>query len=719
MALTQWLDRIVRGQLTLAALVAAGIAQGAKAADGTHDVRVLSSRPDMVTGGDALVRIAAGPAADLSDLRVSLDGYDVTDSFRPVSPDVLVGLVEGLSGTAELEVTSFDQMSPSTLSLVNHSIDGPVFSGPHQHPFMCETEAFRLPSGESLGAPLDDACSIERRIDYAYRSTETEELKPLRHPFGRPADLASTDTLTGATVPYIVRIETGTINRAIYQIAMLHDPAADAEPDPWTVSPGWNGRLIYTFGGGCVNGWFRQGDRTGGVTDLWMLGQGYAVASSSLNVHGNNCNDVLAAETMMMVKERFIEGYGVPRHTIGWGCSGGAYQNHQIADNYPGLLDGIIPGCSFPDVTSGTIPMITDARLLNHYFENEGAGRFSEEQQRAVAGFLMLETMRDVAFKAGRITVGEFCPDVLPEALRFHPTENPAGARCDVFEHYANIYGRDPATGLARRPLDNVGVQYGLQALNDGVITNTQFLDLNERIGGYDRDGRFRPNRTEADPKAVRIAYETGRVTNGGGGLATTPIIDYRAYTDDLDAGDVHTRYHSFSMRERLRKANGRADNHVMLVEDDRHGLYSSESPALREALRQMDRWLESLIADTSNDPLADKVARARPTGLADTCWSRDDVPRKITEAQVRGSGQCESLYPSSPSPREVAGAPLASDIVKCRLKPVDLDDYAVRFSSKEMERLLDVFARGVCDWSKPGTGQVGLEGTWLRHGSM
>ena len=41
-----------------------------------------------------------------------------------------------------------------------------------------------------------------------------------------------------------------------------------------------------------------------------MLRQGYAVASSSLNVFGNNCNDVLAAETMMMVKERFVEDTG-------------------------------------------------------------------------------------------------------------------------------------------------------------------------------------------------------------------------------------------------------------------------------------------------------------------------------------------------------------------------------------------------------------------------
>ena len=698
---------------SIAAAISIGFARGDGAVDEAHEMRILSSRPDMVTAGNALIGITATQNADISRLRVFLDGTDVTDTFHPSSSGVLVGLVEGLSGAGELRLAGADGMSRGTLSLVNHPVEGPVFSGPHQQPFICETEAFELVSGETLGAPLDDACSIERRIDYAYRSTKDGELKPLAHPASRPADLATTTTLTGVTVAYIVRIETGTINRAVYQISMLHDPAADAELSPWIAPPGWNERLVYTFGGGCVNGWFRQGTRTGGVTDDWMLSQGYAVASSSLNVFGHNCNDVLAAETMMMVKERFIEGYGVPRYTIGWGCSGGAYQNHQIADNYPDLLDGIIPGCSFPDVGFSTIPMITDARLLNRYFENEGAGLFTGEQQRAVAGFLVLETMPNVSFKAGRIAVGEFCPDVLPESLRYHPADKPTGVRCDVYEHHVNIYGRDPITGLVRRPLDNVGVQYGLGALNDGVIDTTQFLDLNERIGGYDGDGRLRPARTVADLEAVRIAYETGRLTNGGGGLATTPIIDYRAYSDDLEAGDVHTRYHSFSMRERLRKANGRIDNHVMLVEDFRHGLYSSESPVLREALRQMDRWLETLAVDTSSDPLVDKVARAKPDGLTDACWSRDEEPVKIVEALVRGSGRCEALYPSSPSPREVAGAPLASDVVKCRLKPVDPDHYAVRFGPDEMHRLRRIFPEGVCDWSRPGVGQTGLKGTW------
>ncbi len=712
----------MRGMLALAA--AAGIAlgigacivRGDDAAAGTYELQILSGRPDMVTGGDALVAVRAAPDADLSELRVTLDGADVTAAFRPTGTGALVGLVEGLPRESELALASADGTTLGAVALVNHPVEGPVFSGPHEQPFVCETEAFEMPSGETLGAALDANCSIARRIDYAYRSTGGE-LKPLADPSARPADVASTTTLTGATVPYIVRIETGTINRAIYQIAMLHDPSAP-DPDPWAAPPGWNGRLVYTFGGGCVNGWFRQGNRTGGVTDDVMLGQGYAVASSSLNVYANNCNDLLAAETMMMVKERFVEGYGAPHYTIGWGCSGGSYQNHQIADNYPGLLDGIIPGCSFPDVGFGTIPMITDARLLNHYFQNDGAGQFTEEEQRAVAGFLVLETMPRVSINAGRITVGEFCPDALPEAAQYHPTDNPGGARCDVYEHYVNVYGRDPDTGFARRPLDNVGVQYGLQALNDGAITTAQFLDLNAGVGGYDGDGNFHADRTVGDPDAIRLAYETGRLTNGGGGLATTPIIDYRAYSDDREAGDVHTRYHSFSMRERLQKANGRADNHVMLVEDDRHGLYSSASPVLAGALRQMDQWLENLAADTSSDPQADKVARAKPAELTDACWSRDDEPVRIGEDQVRGSGRCEELYPSSPSPREVAGMPLASDIPKCQLKPIDPGDYRVELTADEMDRLRGIFPDGVCDWSKPGVGQTDLRGTWLTFGS-
>ena len=648
-------------------------------------------------------------------VRVWVAEHDVTGNFRVLESGVLEGLVTDLKlGASVLSVTS-DAGPSAELELLNHPITGPVFSGSHEQPFMCETERFELPSGETLGPAQDEDCTVGRRVDYAYRSVDGGPLKPLLDPTVRPDDLAHATTLLAEVVPYIVRLETGTINRAIYQVAMLHDPVADPEPDPWRRSIGWNGRLIYTFGGGCVNGWYRQGSRTGGVADDVMLRQGYAVASSTLNVFGNNCNDLLAAETMMMVKERFIKAYGAPQFTIGWGCSGGSYQNHQIADNYPGLLDGIIPGCSFPDVISGTIPFVTDARLLHRYFQETATLPFTDEEQRSVAGFLVLNTMPNVARNAGRITVDEFCPEELLESLRYDPDTNPGGARCDVYDHAVTVFGRDPETGFARRPLDNVGVQYGLHALNAGVITPGQFLDLNERIGGYDDDGRFRPGRTVADPAALRAAYETGRVTHGGGGLASIPIIDYRAYSDDFEDGDVHVRYHSFAIRDRLLRANGRTDNHIMLVEDSEFGLYSTASPVARTALAQMDAWLTALAADMSDDSVIEKVVRAKPTDLVDACWSRGDRPEKISELMERGRGRCEELFPSPPAPREVAGGSIGSDILKCELKSIDPADYRVVLTAAQITRLKRVFSTGVCDWSRPGVEQTKPLGTWLQ----
>jgi hypothetical protein len=587
---------------------------------------------------------------------------------------------------------------------------------------MCETESFKLQSGETLGKPLDRDCSIERRVDFYYRSTSGGALKPVPGmsrlkpdvpATGQlPPDVAQVTTSSGATVPYIVRIETGTINRAVYQIAMLDGPFDSAQG-----KAGWNQRLIYTHGGGCTGGWYRQGATTGGVVDDVMLRQGYAVASASLNVFGNNCNDLLASETMMMVKERFVEAHGTPRFTIGWGCSGGSYQQLQTADNYPGLLDGIIPCRTFPDVGFSTIMTITDARLLNRYFRGSASVAFTDEQKRAIAGFHQLITMVAVDDDAGRIQVSEFCPEVLPKELRYDPASNPRGARCAVFDHAVNAYGRDPKTGFARRPLDNVGVQYGLRALNAGTITKEQFLDLNERIGGFDNDGNLARTRTAADPAAVRAAYRTGRLTYTGAGLAATPIIDYRNYLDDAEKGDIHLRFHSLSLRERLTKVNGHADNHVILIEDNRYRGNSS-SPVYQDALKQMDRWLTALTDDASNDPLIVKIRRARPADLVDACWTRDAAPQRIAEKQTRdASSRCQQLYPSASFPREVAGGPLANDIAKCQLKPVDPADYSVAFAPEEMSRLKRIFATGVCDWSKPGVEQQKLSGTWLRFG--
>jgi hypothetical protein len=49
----------------------------------------------------------------------------------------------------------------------------------------------------------------------------------------------------------------------------------------------------------------------------------------------------------------------------------------------------------------------------------------------------------------------------------------------------------------------------------------------------------------------------------------------------------------------------------------------------------------------------------------------------------------------------------VASDKLKCELKPVTASDYQVTFSTAELARLRAIFPAGVCDWSKPGVNQT------------
>src|SRR5262245_39230410 len=108
---------------------------------GRLSVTVLSGRPDTVTGGDALVRVAAPAHVPLDRIRVRVDGRDVTARFRP-DPDVhgVTALVDGLRRST---ITATAPGVPGgAVTVVDHSGTGPVFSGPHEQPFVCETTTF-------------------------------------------------------------------------------------------------------------------------------------------------------------------------------------------------------------------------------------------------------------------------------------------------------------------------------------------------------------------------------------------------------------------------------------------------------------------------------------------------------------------------------------------------------------------------------------------------
>ncbi len=68
-------------------------------AQGRVDVRVVSSRPDMVSGGDALIEItgASAPSAPPA-VSVTVNGRDVTSAFRAVTPGWrLLGRIDALT----------------------------------------------------------------------------------------------------------------------------------------------------------------------------------------------------------------------------------------------------------------------------------------------------------------------------------------------------------------------------------------------------------------------------------------------------------------------------------------------------------------------------------------------------------------------------------------------------------------------------------------------
>ena len=721
--------------------LAATAATTSARADNDIHITTLSSRPDTVSGGDVLVRVDFPPG--ISTVNVLLNGQAVTGAFRPVgNRGSIMGLVTGLrpghntltaqGGAGRGDRNDRGHSRANSVTLTNYPITGPIISGPHEEPFFCMTQNFNIPPGTAaqptLGPALDADCSIATRVDYVYVSTTrnadgTAIFKPLPNTSGYPGDLAVTVTSEGKIVPYIVRVETGTINRGIYQTAILHDPTKEGPPTPFSPPAAWNHRLVYTFGGGCVGGWYIQGRTLGnsgriGILEDLMLRQGYGMAANSLNVFGNNCADLLAAESMMMTRERFIENFGPADFTIGYGCSGGSEAQHPITDEYPGLIDGIIVGCSFPEVTAAMINNITDADLFYNYLHARSELAWSNAQILAATGYPTVTTLATIGpGNAVRVKAqGGTCNTAIPTNMIYDRTTNPKGIRCDIYDHMVNVFGRDPATGFARRPIDNVGVQYGLQALNVGAIDKQHFLDLNKSIGGYDNDGNYVATRTVGDVMAIRAAYSSGRITYGGLGMRRTPIIDYRAYVDQPEnPNETHSRFHSFSMRQRLIDANGNFDNQVMLVESGfgPSGLFGDSSPVLSHSLTQMDEWLTHIKADHSEAPLEVKIPRDRPSDLTDACFT-DNGTVKIAEEQVyQANTTCNQLYPAFSTPRMVAGEPLENDVLKCKLKPLDRRDYTVTFTAAEWAELAAIFPNGVCDYSKFGVGQEPTDDTW------
>jgi len=700
------------------------------------EIRILSSRPDLVSGGDALVEVKAPAGVSFSQITLTLNGKDVTGELRE-SPDTgsLRGVIHGMTlGDNTLSAV----IKPATksvlagralqasLKITNYPVTGPILSGPHLTPYECRT----IESG--LGQPLDANCSAATRIDYFYRASNNT-FKPLDPNGPRPSDLVYTTTNAGRTVPYIVRVESGTVNRSIYRIAILDDPSPavtstapfsgqalikpisledskpGAAPSEWRPGAGWNRKLAVSFGGGAGTQYNQGVNQATAALNHVYLSRGFAFMISTELVNQQHGNAVLQGETLMMLKEHFIERYGVPKWTVGHGGSGGAIQQLLITEIYPGLLDGLQPSLSFPDSTMHT----PDCGLFQNFWRKSDPAVWTDAKKTAVEGYTKgtCAAWERTFVPVYTATNARGC--ALNDASKIYdPVKNPTGARCTVQDMRVNIYGRNPQTGFARKPQDNVGLQYGLEALNKGVISVDEFLELNEKMGGNDLDGNFITHRSVGDPIAIRAVYESGLMNSGGGGLANVPILHSRSYNDA--AGDIHDRHRDLTIRARLQKTNGRFDNQVIWVGPARQRDQATAADLTSLSVDAMNQWLDNIAADLS--PLSTaKVVRNKPAEAVDAYW--DAAGKKLAErASFDGTGGFNTMYPVHSEPRLVAGAPLANDVLKCQLKPVNYAEYKATFSVAQKARMTAIFPSGVCDFSRPGVEQVPLKGTFRRY---
>jgi hypothetical protein len=682
----------------------------ATSSDGKVTLSSVSAPAPYVSGTDLMVRVSAKgidfqsdpDAATNLDLRIN--GQPAADHISPtvVTADFVQKVIDGLKvGKDEVSVTVAG--STATLPVTDHSTQGPVFSGPRQAPFACTTQA------EGLGPSSPPDCSAPTKISWDYVST-SGAVKPL------PAGTTPADLATGADgKPSYVYDEKGVIDRSIYEIAM---PTSSAVQAPKGVEEQWNKRLVYRFGGGCGTT-YSQGSDFASVLDPKLLANGYAVTTSTLNTFQSSCNAVLSAEVAMMLKQHFADTFGLPTFTIGDGGSGGSIQQLQIAQNYPGLLDGLSPELPFPDsisISGG----VSDCTLLDNYYDGAGAS-LTTAQRQAINGHGSDQTCRLWQASFAKEILANGCGSTVPADQVFDPKRNPKGVRCTLQDGNVNTLGIDPATGFAYRPLSNIGVQYGLQALTEHKITAAQFVALNAAVGGFDVNGNVVAARTTGPDKAFEVAYAKGGVDEGGA-LWNVPIILTNPYDDPI--GDIHDRFRSFSLRARLTKPDGTSDPNLILWTvpgpTDNGSLDAQLAGALADTSRPievLDRWLTKAQTSPLDPDASAKLAAARPADAVDTCMLSSGQVLRGTDV-YSGSNACTRAYPLHGDPRTAAGAPLRNDILSCRLEPLSAFHYPVSLTSAQQQQLAQSFPSGVCDWSNSGVGQVPVEGTWLDYGS-
>jgi hypothetical protein len=595
-------------------------------------------------------------------------------------------------------------------------------------------DAAGYPTGEATIVGWSRDCEVEPQYRYYYR-TPAGAWRQVGRLADLPADsVASTTTSEGLTVPYVVRLEMGTVNRFIYSVAML---VPTSEQDARTPDRSlWNRRLLFSLQGGVAIG-HTQGT-WGESAALYdhALRQGYAVVNSTGLRTNTHYNLIRGGETAVMLKQHFVSTHGEPLYTIAVGGSGGGIQQYIYQQNHPSLFDGGVPQYSYPDMVTQTIHT-GDCELLEHYFDRTDAAntRWRDITERSKVLGLNAERVPFLSrgnrdqfnrlyqfyTRAGIPTPeGWNADDVIP-MTECRPgwygltplAMNPRYTNVQGLEHLAQdlsqiqwthwddareVYGVRP-DGCARQTWDNVGVQYGLRALVDGQITPEEFLHLNAFVGGWKHASEMTAegcpfDERRCDDPAAFDPWSSRQMNLSRDGRAPAPRTegDTIAIRNAFANGhvfrgqvniplidwrhylehqlDMHNTHQSFAARQRIVNAMGTHENQLVWFTDARPA--AAQADHTPDAFAVLHDWIMNIKGNPERG-----IAGNKPAAAVDRCWSTDGT--LIAEGpdvwagilDDRPAGACTRAFPMYSTARIVAGAPITGDVFKCGTVPV------------------------------------------------
>ena len=241
---------------------------------------------------------------------------------------------------------------------------------------------------------------------------------------------------------------------------MIRRPAT---PRSGSQVPGWNRKLAVSFGGGAGTQ-YNQG------TNQATAALNRSLSVARLRLHDLDRTGQSAARQRSAAGRSADDAQGVFHRALRRAEVDGRQRRlgrrDPAAGDHADLSRACSTACSrrasFPDSSLHT----ADCGLLQNFWRKADPAVWTDAKKTAVEGYTKGTCAAWERSFVPVLTATNARGCALNDASKIYdPVKNPKGARCTMQEMRANIYGRDPKTGFARKPQDNIGLQYGLRGL--------------------------------------------------------------------------------------------------------------------------------------------------------------------------------------------------------------------------------------------------------------